>query len=79
MKILKELKKELKLEFDYYNKPNVKKIITPNNMYRTYYFLIVLTYSNLQKTYSYKYLYDNLYSILYNIKNNDSCLFLKIN
>ncbi|EPZ54896.1 hypothetical protein H477_4037 [[Clostridium] sordellii ATCC 9714] len=35
-----------------------------------------MAYSKLYKTYSYKYLYENLFNIWDSISNNDACLFL---
>lgn len=75
-KILKELKKSLKKEYMHYNKAYVKLYIDPNNVYRTYQWGIILAYSKLYKTYSYKYLYENLFNIWDSISNNDACLFL---
>ena len=76
MKILNKLKKNLKKEYSYYNKDSVKIFIEPNNVYRTYHWGIILAYSKLYKTYSYKYLYENLFNIWDSISNNDACLFL---
>ncbi|WP_343101412.1 hypothetical protein [Romboutsia sp. MSSM.1001216sp_RTP31141st1_G3_RTP31141_220114] len=77
MKTLKKLKKSLKNECNYYSNPNVYKFIKSNDINRIYFFGIKLAYSKLYKTYSYKYLYDNLFNIWDSISNNDMCLFLK--
>ena len=77
MKVLKELKRSLRKEYVYYDKDRVNKLIQPNNTYRTYQFSIALAYSKLYKTYSYKYLYDNLYNIWDSVSNSDDCMFLE--
>lgn len=76
MRILKDLRKMLKKEYNYYKKRNVKIYIQRNNVYRTYQWGIVLAYSKLYKVNSYKFLYDNLFNIWDSISNHDSCLFL---
>lgn len=77
MKVLKELKRSLRKEYVYYDKDRVNKHIKPNNTYRTYQFSIALAYSKLYKTYSCKYLYDNLYNIWDSVSNSDDCMFLE--
>lgn len=79
MRILKDLRKMLKKEYNYYKKRNVKIYIQRNNVYRTYQWGIVLAYSKLYKVNSYKFLYDNLFNIWDSISNHDSCLFLRKN
>lgn len=76
MRILKDLRKMLKKEYNYYKKRNVKIYIQRNNVYRTYQWGVVLAYSKLYKVNSYKFLYDNLFNIWDSISNHDSCLFL---
>lgn len=76
MNILKNLKKSLKSEYNYYSNPKVYRHIKSNDINRVYYFSIALAFSGLHRTYSYKHLYNNLFHIWDSISNNDMCLFL---
>lgn len=76
-KILKELRKSLKREVNYYNKKEVREIIRINKNYRIYHWGIILAYSKASKRNLKGHLYDNLFNIWDSVSNHDMCMFLE--
>lgn len=61
--VLKELRKQLKEEYNFYNKKKVKEYIYNNDKYTNYYAAICDAFCNIQQPTAYETLYSNLYDI----------------
>ena len=63
MEILKEIRKYMKSEFDYYNKSKVSKYVENNKLYSTYCNGIYEAFAKQTRPTSYEMLSSNLYDI----------------
>ncbi|WP_338597005.1 hypothetical protein [Clostridium baratii] len=75
MSILREIRNNLKEEYNYYNKARVQEYINSNKYYMTYYNGIFQAYVKQMYPNEYKWLHSNLYDVKDYISNYDMRIF----